>query len=114
VEQELRVDPADVRIGANFVDMHAGDLHEGHDAAHKRITAAQSGWIGASEAALSARMTELEEETAAHCRELHGHRDNLRTAADSYDTTDTDAVAGFVQDQAELDHIADPGERMRF
>jgi WXG100 family type VII secretion target len=114
MKQELRVDPADVRIGANFVDMHAGDLHEGHDAAHKRITAAQSGWIGASEAVLSARMTELEEETAAHCRELREHCDNLSTAADTYETTDTDAAAGFVQNQAELDQIANPGERMRF
>lgn len=90
--EHLRVDPVDVRFAGEQVDAHAGDFATGHAAAHERIAAAQSGFVGDSAAALAELTAHWQEETARHHRELCGHADNLRTAGVEYETTDTDAA----------------------
>ncbi|WP_158090878.1 type VII secretion target [Mycobacterium palustre] len=88
---DLRVDPIDARLAGEHVDTHAADLLAAHVAAHERTAAAQAGFIGESAAALAELAAHWKDETASHHGELCEHADKFRTAADKYDTTDTDA-----------------------
>ncbi|MCV7257877.1 WXG100 family type VII secretion target [Mycobacterium shimoidei] len=93
MDRDLRVNPADLRSWASQADTYAANLRSGHASAHERITTAQSGFIGASSAALAARLAHWEEETAAHHAELIVHSEHLRSAAKCYaDTDDAEAV----------------------
>ncbi|MCV7257892.1 WXG100 family type VII secretion target [Mycobacterium shimoidei] len=93
MNDHLRVDPVRVHLAGDEVDEHAANLLAGHMAANERIAAAQGGFIGDSAAALAEPAAHWKEETASHHRELSEHAENLRAAAASYDTTDTDAGA---------------------
>lgn len=93
--EDLRVNPTDVRMGADHVDTHTLDLLSRHTSAHERIAAAQSGWIGAAAAALAERVAHWEAESAAHCAELYGHGEDLRRAAASYESSDTGAASNI-------------------
>lgn len=99
MDQDLRVNPADLRLWASRADAHAANLRSEHASAHERITAAQTGFIGASLAALAARLAHWEEETAAHHAELIVHSEHLRSAAKRYADTD-DAEAARLNDGA--------------
>lgn len=92
MDENLRVDPADVHLAGCHVDVHAGEFSSGHASTHQRIAAARGGFIGASAAALAAMTADWVDESAAHHRELCGHADDLRAAAARYQTTDTEAT----------------------
>ncbi|WP_085241056.1 type VII secretion target [Mycobacterium kyorinense] len=104
MDENLGVDSADVQLAGEHVDTHAADLLAGHGAAHERIAAAHGGVIGESAAALAELAAYWTDETASHHGELCNHADDLRTAADKYDATDTDArttIDATVSDLAE-------------
>jgi WXG100 family type VII secretion target len=88
--EDLRVDPIEVRMAANHVDVAADDLRSAHGSAHERMGAAQAGWIGSSAAALAATTAKWEEESAGHYTELVGHGEHFRSAAAQYVDTDSD------------------------
>lgn len=93
MDDNLRVDPARVRLAGEHVDGHATKFLAGHVSAQERIEAAQSGFIGDSTAALAELTAHWKQETASHHRELSEHAESLRAAAAKYDTTDSDAGA---------------------
>jgi len=91
--EDLRVDPLEVRMAADHVDVAADGLRSGHGSAHERIGAAQSGWIGTSAAALAATAAKWEEESAGHITELVGHVEHFCSAAEQYASTDNDEAS---------------------
>nr|WP_276822124.1 WXG100 family type VII secretion target [Mycolicibacterium mageritense] len=93
---DLRVDVTTVQAAADRIDVAAEGLRSAHGAVHERIAAAQSGWIGASGAALTTATGKWEEESAARYTELTGHAESYRSAATSYVTTD-DSEASDVE-----------------
>jgi hypothetical protein len=64
--KDLRVDPIDLRLSSDHMDMHHTEVSTAHVAANGDIEAAQAGWVGASAAALQAKFAEWQE----------GHGDN--------------------------------------
>jgi len=93
--KSLGVNSVDLNAAAGEVDTAADDLAVQHASAHERVAAAQAGWIGASAAALAARVAQWEEETVDHYTELVTHSDHLRSAAADYADTDADAASGI-------------------
>jgi len=98
----LRVNPADLRLGGEHVDVHAEDLLSRHADAHDRIAGAAPGFIGTSAAALTGLHAHWETESAGHYRELVAHGEQLRSAAGSYETSDTDAAAEINEGTSDL------------
>ena len=94
-EDGLRVDPAEVLVAADHVDVAADGLRSDHGSAHTRIGAAKSGWIGSSATALAATAAKWEEDSARHYGELIGRVEALRSAASMYASTDSQEGAAI-------------------
>jgi WXG100 family type VII secretion target len=86
--KDLRVDPADVRMAADHVEVAAEGLKSDHGTAQERIGTAQAGWIGTSGDALSKLATKWEQDSAAHYTDLVGHVEGFKAAAAQYVGTD--------------------------
>ena len=86
--KDLRVDPAEVRMAADHVDVAADGLRTDHGAAHERIGTAQAGWIGTSGEALSKVAAKWEDDSTKHYNELIGHVEGFKSAAAQYVGTD--------------------------
>ena len=85
---ELRVDPLDVRMAADHVDVAADGLRTDHGAALERMGTAKAGWIGTSGAALAKTATKWEQDSAAHYQDLVAHVEGFKSAAAQYVHTD--------------------------
>jgi WXG100 family type VII secretion target len=81
---QLTVDPIDLHMSSAHMDMHHTDLQTAHVAANGDIEAAQTGWVGASAAALQAKFAEWEAVTTALCTDVAAHGEAFRSAAHSY------------------------------
>ncbi|MDO3398665.1 WXG100 family type VII secretion target [Mycolicibacterium neoaurum] len=88
----LRVDPVDLRMSSDHMDMHHADLQAAHSAANADIDAAQAGWVGASAAALQARFAEWQNTTAELCGDIAAHGAAFRKSAEGYTTVDADGA----------------------
>ena len=84
--RDMRVDPTDLGLSANQVDVSADDLRTSHAAAQERVAGAATGWIGRSAKALAAKAEHWEQESASHYTEISGHGTSFRTAADTVTT----------------------------
>ena len=76
--EDLRVDPLEVRMAADHVDVAAEGLRTAHGSALERMGTAEAGWIGSSATALAATATKWEQDSAAHYTELVGHVEGFR------------------------------------
>lgn len=88
----LKVDPIDLHLSSDHMDMHHADLRAAHAAADADMEAAQGSWIGASAAALQAKMAQWQDTTEQLCGDISVHGDAFRAAASSYTTTDADGA----------------------
>lgn len=95
MSEDLRVDPVDVQMAADHVDLAADNLRAGHGSAHERIGAAQAGWIGTSAAALASAAAKWEQESVALYSEIAGHAGAFRAAATRYVTTDNQQASNI-------------------
>ncbi|MBA0049103.1 WXG100 family type VII secretion target [Mycobacteroides sp. LB1] len=94
----LHVDPTELQIHGDRLHLHASDLKEAHDAAHRALTDAQAGFgSGRAAKALSSRISDWEKETADHHAELSSHGENHKTAAVKFVTRDDANRAGIEQ-----------------
>ena len=91
--KDLRVDPVEVRMAADHVDVAADGLRMDHGVAQERIGTAQAGWIGTSGDALSKLSTKWEEDTTRHYNELIAHVEGFKSAAANYVSTDNQEAA---------------------
>jgi hypothetical protein len=87
---ELKIDPIDLALSADHMDMHGNDLQVAHTSANAALKGAAAGWVGMSAAALQARMADLQAVTD----ELHGQistiGEQFRIASGMYSATDSD------------------------
>jgi WXG100 family type VII secretion target len=86
--EELRVDPIEVRMAADHVDVAAEGLRTDHGSAQERIGTASAGWIGTSGDALSKVAAKWEEDSTKHYNDLIGHVEGFKSAAANYVGTD--------------------------
>lgn len=89
VPEHLRVDPVDLHLSSNHMEMHHADLLAAHTAANESIEEAQAGWVGASAAALQAKFVEWQETTAKLTGDVAAHGAAFRSAAEGYVAGDT-------------------------
>lgn len=89
MSERLRVDPIDLHMSCDHLDMHHAEFTQAHAAADGDIEAAQSGWIGSSAAALQAKFAEWQEVTTRLQADIEFHSASIRTAAKGYVATDT-------------------------
>jgi WXG100 family type VII secretion target len=88
----LKVDPVDLRMSSDHMDMHHGELLGAHTAANGAIEEAQAGWVGASAAALQSKLAEWQATTVELCGDIAAHGEAFRTAAAGYQTIDIDSA----------------------
>lgn len=86
------MDPIDLRLSSDHMDMHRSELAAAHGAANGDIEAAQAGWVGASGAALQAKFAEWQEATIAMTDDLAAHGAAFQSAAQGYATVDGDSA----------------------
>lgn len=84
----LKVDPIDLRMSSDHMDMHHSEVSAAHTAANGDIEAAQAGWVGVSGAALQAKFAEWQEATATITRDIATHGAAFQTAAERYASVD--------------------------
>jgi len=88
----VKVDPIDLRMSSDHMDMHHGDLLAAHGAANGAIEAAQARWVGASAAALPAKLAEWQSITTELCTDIAAHSESFRNAAAVYGSTDANSA----------------------
>lgn len=93
---DLRVDPVDLALSADHMDMHGRDLHVSHASANAAIDSAAPGWVGTSAVALQARLAELQAVTDDLLVQITTMGEHFRIASQRYsqsDTSSADALA---------------------
>lgn len=91
--KDLKVDPTDLHMSSDHMDMHGSELAAAHGAANADIEAAQTGWVGASGAALQAKFAEWQEATTKMTGDIAAHGAAFRSAASGYQSVDSDGAA---------------------
>ena len=92
MDNNLEVDPIDLRMSSDHMDMHHAELQTAHTAANEAIEAAQAGWIGDSAAALHAKFAEWQAVTTQLANELADHSAAFISAADGYESVDANSA----------------------
>lgn len=87
--ERLGVDPIDLHLSSDHLDVHHAEFRAAHANADADIEAAQRGWVGTSAAALQAKLVEWQAATAALSSDVEAHGVAFRAAAQDYTTTDT-------------------------
>ncbi len=90
--KDLTVDPIDLHMSSDHMDMHRSDLELAHGAANGDIEAAQAGWVGASGRALQAKFAEWQEATTKMTTDIGAHGEAFKTAAQRYAAVDGDSA----------------------
>ena len=90
--EHLRVDPVDLRMSSDHMEMHRADLLAAHTAANESIEGAQAGWVGTSAAALQAKFVEWREATTKLTGDVAAHGAAFRSAAEGYVTGDSESA----------------------
>lgn len=90
--EPLKVDPIDLHISADQMSIHHAELRAAHAEADSDIEGAQAGWVGASAAALQAKLAKWQAATEQLCGSIAGHEQAFRAAAQQYETVDEDGA----------------------
>ncbi|WP_343598780.1 WXG100 family type VII secretion target [Mycobacterium sp.] len=93
--EELRVDPVDLHLSADHMSVHHANLRAAHAGADSDIDSAQAGCVGASAAALQAKLAEWQEATEQLCGSIAEHEQGFRVAGRQYTAAD-EASAGHI------------------
>ncbi|GLP76369.1 hypothetical protein TUM20983_34790 [Mycobacterium antarcticum] len=86
--KDLEVDPIDLRMSADHMDMHHADLTAAHTTADADIESAQAGWVGASGAALLAKLADWQQATGVMTADIASHGAAFQSAAAEYASVD--------------------------
>lgn len=93
--KDLEVDPIDLRMSADHMDMHHSDLLAAHGAANSAIEEAHVGWVGTSASALQAKFAEWREATEKMADDIAAHGAAFRSAASEYQIRDAEGAAAL-------------------
>ena len=91
VADRVKVDPIDLRMSSDHMDMHHAELLAAHTEARGAIEEAQAGWVGTSAAALQSKLAEWQATTTELCGDVAAHGEAFRSAAAGYESTDIDS-----------------------
>ncbi|MDT5181410.1 MAG: hypothetical protein QOJ95_5608 [Mycobacterium sp.] len=89
---QLEVDPIDLRMSSDHMDMHHSELRAAHTSANDVLEGAQPGWVGASAAALQSMIAEWQATTTSLCGDIAAHGAAYLAAADGYTRHDTNSA----------------------
>lgn len=103
--QPLRVDTDDLRRSADFMDMHAEDLRREHAAADTSIADSAAEWVGASAAALQAKIAEWQAVTAHATGEFAYHNAAFKKVAAAFETMDDDSAASLMRTRNQISDL---------
>ena len=84
----VKVEPIDLQMSSDHMDMHHAEFLATHTAANSAIEEAQAGWVGASAAALQAKFVDWQEATAEMTGDIAAHGEAFRAAAAGYADAD--------------------------
>ena len=79
-------------MSSDHMDMHHAELRAAHAAADSDIAHAQAGWVGASAAALQAKIAEWQTTTEQLTGDIAAHGAAYRAAANGYTDNDSNAA----------------------
>lgn len=96
--EPLEVDPLDLHLSADHLGVHHAELRTAHTAADGDIEAAQAGWVGASAAALQAKLADWQATTEQLCGSIADHEQAFRAAKNQYQAVDGE-TADHLDDQ---------------
>jgi uncharacterized protein YukE len=94
---QQKVDPTDLHMSSDHMDMRHAELQTAHVAANGDIEASQTGWVEASAAALQAKFAEWQAATTALCTDVAAHGAAFRTAAQGYLANDGEGAGKLDQ-----------------
>jgi len=92
VPEPLKIDPVDLHVSADHLGVHHADLQAAHAEAGGDIEGAQAGWVGASAAALRAKLGEWQATTEQLCGGIADHEQAFRTAGSRYQRVDGESA----------------------
>jgi WXG100 family type VII secretion target len=92
VGDRLKVDPIDLHMSSDHMDLHHSELQAAHTSADGVIEGAQTGWVGASGTALQSKLAEWQATTTKLCGDIAAHGTAYRTAAKLYAQNDTNSA----------------------
>lgn len=93
MDQNLRVDPADLHHAGHQIGGWHVDTHDSFTTAHAGIASSvASGWIGSSAEAMSARLASMRTAGTAITSNLNSHSEHMASSATNYETTDDHGV----------------------
>lgn len=95
--KSLNVDPADLFMSADHLDMREAEHTAAHGSANANIEAATSGWIGSSATGLQEKLEHLKNITTHVRKELEHHREAFRAVGNRYQTIDEEAAAEIIR-----------------
>lgn len=100
--QPLRVNPDDLRMSANFMDMHGADIQSSHAVADASIEEHLSGWVGASALALQAKLLEWQSVTTHATGECTYHNGAFKKVATDFETMDEDKAVELMRTRNQI------------
>jgi WXG100 family type VII secretion target len=90
--ERLKVDPIDLHMSSDHMEMHHSEMQAAHTSANGAIETAQTGWVGTSGTALQSKLTEWQAATTKLCGDIEAHGTAYRTAARLYAQNDTNSA----------------------
>jgi len=88
---QLKVDPIDLHMSSDHMDMHHSELVAAHTAANGVIDGAQAGWVGTSASVLQSKIAEWQATTTELCGDIAAHGVAYRDAAKLYAENDIES-----------------------
>jgi uncharacterized protein YukE len=95
--QRLNVDPIDLFMSSDHLDMRQSEHSHVHELANAALESAGVGWVGNSAATLQNKLADLQQITAHIEDELGHHRDGFRQIGHAYSDIDEESAADIVR-----------------
>ncbi|PVA44660.1 WXG100 family type VII secretion target [Mycobacteroides abscessus] len=100
--QPLRVSPDDLRMSANFIDMHRSEIEQSHASADASIEEHMTEWVGASAVALQAKLLEWQGVTTHTTGECTYHHAAFKQVAAEFETMDEDKAVEIMRTRNQI------------
>ena len=100
--QPLRVDVDHLRMSADFMDMHGEDLRRAHETADTSIVDSAAEWVGASAAALQAKLAEWQGVTAHASNEFAYHNAAFKKVATEFEKMDEEGATALMRSRDQI------------
>ncbi|MEE6167935.1 MULTISPECIES: WXG100 family type VII secretion target [unclassified Mycolicibacterium] len=97
MSQPLNVDPIELFMSSDHLDMRQSQHSYVHELANAALESAGGGWVGNSAAALQGKLSDLHQISAHIENELGHHRDVFRKIGHAYSDIDEQSAADLIR-----------------